>query len=118
MANLPIEEFVDLGLLQEVNRRFFHPIGMELLVRFDQDTNDFSLVGIADHRGVPEGLVLGDGHQPANPGPAAKYDSMLKSTSRMIAYGYVVQPVEPLEPVVVQSVETGKPMPREIKGGG
>lgn len=51
---IDIEEFVDKGYLQEANRRFFHPFGLALEVRFEG--SQMVLGGIWDYRDDPEGI--------------------------------------------------------------
>lgn len=59
MKYLDLTEFRDLGYLQEVNRLFFHPLGLALEVYTDTDTGDVThLGGIWDYRGDPEGVLF------------------------------------------------------------
>jgi hypothetical protein len=55
-----IEEFAASGLLQEVNRQFFHPLGLALAVGHDDETDEWKLVGILDGRDDPEGFEFRD----------------------------------------------------------
>jgi len=57
MANVNIKEFVEKGYLQEVNRNFFHPLGMAITVTI-LDNGDFKLVGIQDNRDKKEGMIF------------------------------------------------------------
>ncbi len=54
---LNIKEFRDMGLLQEVNRLFFHPLGLALSVSAD-DNDEFKLDEIWDYRDDPEGIIF------------------------------------------------------------
>ena len=36
---MDLNELIEVGYLQEANRQFFHPIGLELSIRFDNDEN-------------------------------------------------------------------------------
>ena len=54
-----IKEFRKLGYLQEVNRKFFHPLGLALEVIIDDETKKESLGGIWDYRSDPEGMFSG-----------------------------------------------------------
>ena len=38
---IDIKEFKDKGYLQEVNRRFFHPLGLALEIKIDEYSNCF-----------------------------------------------------------------------------
>lgn len=57
---LDLDEFRDLGFLQEVNRQFFHPLGLALEVETNSDGRVVGLGGIWDYRDDPEGIVYGD----------------------------------------------------------
>lgn len=52
---MSIKEFHSEGYLQEVNRRFFHPLGLALEVRTNED-GAMSLGEIWDYRDDPEGI--------------------------------------------------------------
>jgi hypothetical protein len=56
---MDIKEFRELGLLVEVNRQFFHPIGLEMIVAIDEDNEDNEefLWGIRDFRENPRGML-------------------------------------------------------------
>jgi hypothetical protein len=49
-----IKEFREKGYLQEVNRRFFHPLGLALEITKDND-NEF-ISGVWDYREDVEGI--------------------------------------------------------------
>lgn len=53
-----IKEFREKGYLQEVNRRFFHPLGMALQVK-DNEDGDEILAGIQDSTHDMEGIIFG-----------------------------------------------------------
>jgi len=59
---MDIKEFCGLGLLQEVNRLFFHPMGLALEVTADKTEDggfeNYNLSGIWDHRDDPEGIFF------------------------------------------------------------
>lgn len=57
IKKMDIQEFVDEGYLQEVNRRFFHPMGMALEVVTDATGKAVALGGVWDYRHDAEGLV-------------------------------------------------------------
>lgn len=56
---IDIKEFREFGYLQEVNRRFFHPLGMALEVEVHDDGTE-TLGGIWDYRSDPEGMNYGE----------------------------------------------------------
>ena len=57
---MPIEEFLEDGWLQEVNRLFFHPRGLALVVTVPTEEGEppATLSGIWDYREDPEGIVF------------------------------------------------------------
>jgi hypothetical protein len=57
---LDIKTFQDFGYLQEVNRLFFHPLGLALDILRDSEGN-VSLGGIQDYRDEIGGVRFGPG---------------------------------------------------------
>lgn len=53
-----LDEFVEKGYLHEVNRQFFHPLGLALTVR-GSGGRAVEIIGIIDHRDDPEGIYFG-----------------------------------------------------------
>lgn len=82
-------EFRDRGYLQEVNRCFFHPLG--LAVGIDLGQEEATLV-VFDSRDDPEGVVF------VQPDPEKRKMIQDEAQSRMqvrkALLGFVVQPVE------------------------
>lgn len=56
-AKIKLKEFVDIGYLQEVNRQFFHPLGLSLEIK--KTGNTFELDGLWDFREVKGGIKFG-----------------------------------------------------------
>ena len=56
ITRIDIAEFRQLGLLQELNRRFLHPLGLALEIIRDDDKTE-TLGGIWDYRADPEGML-------------------------------------------------------------
>lgn len=85
------QEFIDGGYLQELNRRFLHPLGLALEVQA-ADGNEF-ITRVWDYRSDPDGMNFG-GELP-DPQKASKIDAEWrdKSATREKTVGYVVQPV-------------------------
>jgi hypothetical protein len=54
---LDIQMFRQIGLLQEVNRLFFHPLGLALVVGKREDGTEY-LHSIQDASDDPEGIVF------------------------------------------------------------
>lgn len=94
------DEFRETGFLYEVNRRFFHPLGLAMAVSTDDDgTATFQ---VFDDRGDPEGWVFSWAKYPDV--DQAKAEAVEKAarvqaewdshaTVRMERFGWVVQPV-------------------------
>jgi hypothetical protein len=55
---IDLKEFRDFGFLQEVNRKFFHPLGLALVLSEDTETGAAAFVGIWDARDDPEGIMF------------------------------------------------------------
>ena len=53
------KEFMDLGLLQEINRQFLHPRGLAMAVMIDGE--EVTLGPIYDYRAEPEGVEFARG---------------------------------------------------------
>lgn len=88
---MDIEEFRELGFLQEANRQFFHPLGLALEVVVDAD-GTWRLGGIQDYRDDPEGYLFasgGDADKQAR--VSAEYDRHRLVRQRLM--GAVVQPI-------------------------
>ncbi len=56
VKRIRIDEFRELGYLQEVNRQFLHPLGLALEVVIEEDGTE-RLGGIWDSREDPEGFL-------------------------------------------------------------
>lgn len=59
IKRIDIKEFREKGFLQEVNRQFFHPLGLALEVVINDEDGTESLGGIWDYRDDPEGVFFG-----------------------------------------------------------
>lgn len=58
IKRMDIKEFREEGFLQEANRLFFHPLGLALEVKVEDDGTE-TLGGIWDYRDDPEGVAFG-----------------------------------------------------------
>jgi len=90
---LSIEEFVNLGLLQEVNRIFFHPRGLALAIGVTS-TGEHVIMGVRDHRDSGVGVIF----NPDNPVDEEKYklaEELLinRQTARRERFGWTVEPL-------------------------
>lgn len=57
IKRIDIKEFREKGYLQEINRKFLHPLGLALEISIDEETMDEKLGGIWDYRNDPEGII-------------------------------------------------------------
>lgn len=57
LKRMNIQEFMDHGYLQEVNRQFFHPLGLALEVVVSDDEEP-RIGGVWDYRDDPEGIYF------------------------------------------------------------
>lgn len=55
IKRIDIKEFREKGYLQELNRRFLHPLGLALEIVLDDDNNE-TLGGVWDYREDKEGI--------------------------------------------------------------
>lgn len=53
-----IAEFREKGYLQEINRRFLHPLGLALVTECEED-GQTKIIGVWDSRDDPEGITFG-----------------------------------------------------------
>lgn len=90
ITRMDIKEFLNDGYLQEVNRRFFHPLGLALEVITDLDV--IKIGGVWDYRNDPEGLRFAEGEIDRE--KARKIDTLWrkKSKVRESLLGYMIQP--------------------------
>lgn len=96
IVRIDIAELRRLGYLQELNRRFLHPLGLALEVIVDKETKEERLGGVWDYRDDPEGMRYGEGpHAPElDKAKAIEEELEQRAPARRAALGYVVQPVE------------------------
>ena len=94
IKRIPIKEFREKGFLQEVNRQFFHPIGMALEVVID-DVGNETLGGIWDYRDDPEGMLYGNDSMPKK---SKALETLRlqeeKAHVRVKRFGWVQQPLQ------------------------
>lgn len=94
LPEMSLREFLDEGYLQEVNRRFFHPLGLALSVKVDDDGH-VSLHNIWDGRDDPEGFTF-EGWTPADQVRGEVIEARLQHglTVRQEHLGFGIQPLE------------------------
>jgi hypothetical protein len=79
LKHMSEEEFRNEGFLQEVNRKFFHPLGLALALELgkDKDGDIRKYWGIIDCREDPEGMFFDQ--EILDPAKADRIESLLKS---------------------------------------
>lgn len=90
---MSITEFREKGYLQELNRRFLHPLGLALEVVVEDDGSE-RFGGVWDYRDDPEGIIYGE--DTLDPQKVENINNEYNSRrgAREEALGYMVQPVE------------------------
>jgi hypothetical protein len=90
---MDVAEFRSAGYLQEVNRRFLHPLGLALAVKVADDGTEH-ISGVWDYRDDPEGIRYVDGVELAQ--RARDIDELwrVREIERRAALGWMVQPAE------------------------
>ncbi len=105
IKRLTPKQFRDLGYLQDVNRRYFHPLGMalEVIVEVDEDGNvvpdgkvEFGRVW--DYRDDPEGMRFDREdwtREKVDVGRSLEIDADRKRIGRVrsLQLGFVIQPL-------------------------
>jgi hypothetical protein len=92
IKRIPIDEFRREGYLQELNRRFLHPLGLALEVVLEDDGSE-RLGGVWDYRDDAEGIFY-DGFDLVE--NATHIDELMAAREpvRRKALGYFVQPAQ------------------------
>lgn len=95
IKRIDIREFRERGYLQELNRRFLHPLGLALEVKVADDGTQ-TLGGVWDYRDDPEGMNYDPGFTAEEVAKAKAVDAEweAKEATRRAALGYMVQPIE------------------------
>jgi len=90
---MDLKELIDVGYLMEANRQFFHPLGLELSVNFDEDGN--GELFIIDGRDIQEGLKYDDlSDEDSNKKNKNIMDIVRKRFSTRTRYlGFTIQPI-------------------------
>lgn len=89
---MDIKDFQRDGYLQEVNRQFFHPLGLALEVLVDTETGEMQMGGIWDYRDDPEGIVFISGPD-KDKAQRIHTARVQKAAGRVPRFGWAVQPV-------------------------
>lgn len=84
-------DFRDLGYLQEVNRRFLHPLGLALEVVMDDEGNE-RFGEVWDYRFDPEGILFAPGAIDEEKAARIHHEGEAKYRVRHERYGWYTQP--------------------------
>lgn len=90
---LDIAELRLAGYLQEVNRQFFHPLGLALAVVVDPDGTEH-LGMIWDYREDPEGIIFGGSLLSVEKAENVQRIEDERKPPRIESLGFWIQPVE------------------------
>ena len=98
IKKISIKEFREFGFLQEVNRQFFHPLGLALEIKIDDDENEY-LGDIWDFREDPEGIIYGEVNEELHKARIEKFNRVKefqkeKFKLRENTLGYIIQSFE------------------------
>lgn len=94
IKRIDIKEFREFGFLQEANRLFFHPLGLALEIKIEDDGAE-KLGGIWDYRDNLGGITFADLSDSKDAEKARRVSELLadKSTERNKILGYIIQPI-------------------------
>lgn len=93
IERMDIKEFREMGLLAELNRTFFHPLGLALEIVIDDESGEEKLGGIWDYRDDPEGMLYSKDFFPAEKIKTAQKFIKEKHEQRTKTLGYIYQDV-------------------------
>lgn len=99
LKHVKIDDLINSGLLQEVNRQFFHPRGLALAVAYhtgdDEHLNETEVahMTLIDSRDDPEGFMFADGvlSEEKAESCANLLDSFKEHREQHL--GFVIQPI-------------------------
>lgn len=99
---MDLEEFLDLGFLQEANRQFFHPLGLALEVSCSDPEGRYDTLRVWDYRDDPEGVVFEGGMLDPEKQRRVAVEYVRHVKARVQMFGSSIQPM---------SVDESKPEP-------
>jgi len=99
MKHISLTEFREAGYLQEVNRQFFHPLGLAFSVTIDAITKEVRFDGILDHRDDPEGVIFSETEvtkpEFIDNSLNIDHEQVKYAMARRKGLGFIIQPVDP-----------------------
>lgn len=91
-------EFRELGYLQEVNRRFLHPLGLALEVSINKEDGTVTFGEVWDYRDDPDGMRFADGMIDGEKAKRIERERSKLAVTRYDILGYEIQPATGLTP--------------------
>lgn len=95
-----IQEALDLGVIQEVNRLVLHPLGLALEVSTPERSAFATQMRIWDYREDPEGIYFADDTVKAEKAERIAELMLERRAGRKEALGYVIQPASDEKPTL------------------
>lgn len=89
---MDIKKFREFGFLQEVNRQFFHPLGLALEISRDEDGTEW-LSGVWDYRDDDVGMAYEENTLNQEKADNVEKLRQSKVANRLNELGYVIQPI-------------------------
>lgn len=88
---MSVKEFRELGYLQELNRRFLHPLGLALEVVVEKDGSE-RFGEVWDSRDDPEGFVYGPNTLEPKKAQWVHAEQTKRERERFKRLGFIIQP--------------------------
>jgi hypothetical protein len=93
VKRMTAKEFRELGYLQELNRRFLHPLGLALEVSISEDGVE-SFGDVWDYRDDPEGVIYDPSMIQPERAKRIERERMKLARSRYDRLGFEIQPAD------------------------
>lgn len=90
---ISVKEFRELGLVQEINRRFLHVLGLAMEVTINDETGEEAIFRFWDNREDLEGWNYSDGIIDTDKAKTVDAEFERRTHARMTGLGYVIQPL-------------------------
>ncbi len=101
IIRMDIKEFRSKGYLQELNRRFLHPLGLALESIVNEEDGSERLGGIWDYRNDPEGIYFDLKNSNVDKVNICKNKKMFidsefekRKLARVKMFGNIIEPIE------------------------
>ncbi len=93
IKRLDMAEFRNLGLLQEANRQFFHPLGLALEWTDGDEETPARITSAWDYRDDPEGMIFAEGQLDPAKAKLVADERARHVAAREALLGHVIQPI-------------------------